>query len=113
MSSRDVQTRRLRLREDTLTSIQSLESGVLSHLSLMLTGGVVSNEVTCQLPSLIPSKRASVSLSTTATSERAGILERLTVPFRDMSVTEKVALRSGSSQQGKARRASVGYEKIM
>jgi hypothetical protein len=37
------------------------------------------------------------------------MFERLTVPFRDMSVTEKVALRSGSSQQGRARRASVGY----
>jgi hypothetical protein len=79
----------------------------------MLTGGVVSNEVACQLPSLTPSKRASVYLSATATSERAGMLERLTVPFCDMSVTEKVALRSGSSQQGRARRASVGCEKTM
>lgn len=115
MSSRDVQTRRLRLREGTLTSVQSLslEPGAPSLLSFMLTGGVDSNEVACQLPSLTPSKRASVNLSATATSERAGILERLTVPFRDMSVTEKVALRSGSSQQGRARRASVGYEKTM
>jgi hypothetical protein len=33
MSSRDVQTRRLRLREDTLTSVRSLEPGVLSHVA--------------------------------------------------------------------------------
>jgi hypothetical protein len=79
----------------------------------MLTGGVVSNEVANQLPSSTPSKRASVNLSATAASERAGMLERLTVPFRDTSVTEKVALRSGSSQQGRARRASVGYERTM
>src|SRR5216683_5271460 len=78
-----------------------------------LTGGVVSNEVACQLPSLTPSKSASVKVSATATLERAGMLERLTVPLRDTSVTEKVALRRGSSQQGRARRASVGCDKRM
>ena len=79
----------------------------------MLTGGVVSNDVACQLPSLTPSKRASVKVSATAASERAGMLDRLTVSLRDTSVTEKVALRRGSSQHGRARRASVGYEKTM
>src|SRR6266702_2439817 len=78
------------------------------YFSERLTGGVVSNLVAYQLPSLTPSKRASVCTSTTGASESAGMLERLTVPLRDMSVTEKVPFRRGSSQQGRARRASVG-----
>src|SRR5260221_12279053 len=64
-------------------------SGALS-LSI-LTRGVVSKLVPYQLPSDKPSKRASVRVSATATLERAGMLERLTVPLRDTSVTEQVA----------------------
>ena len=79
-----------------------------TYCSECLTGGVVSNFVAYQEPSLTPSKRASVYASVTGGSESAGMFERLTVPLRDMSVTENVAFRRGSSQQGKARRASVG-----
>lgn len=42
-------------------------------------------------------------------SEIAGMLLRLTEFTRETSVTANVALSSGSSQQGNARRAAVGY----
>ena len=42
-------------------------------------------------------------------SEIAGMLLKLTVSARDIKVMAKVALRSGSSQQGKARLAAVGF----
>ena len=42
-------------------------------------------------------------------SEIAGMLLRLIVSAREIKVTAKVALRSGSSQHGKARLAAVGY----
>ena len=72
-----------------------------------LTRGVVSNLVACRQPPWTLTKRAPVCASAMAASENAGMLERLTVLLRNMSVTEKVALRRGSFQQGKARRASV------
>lgn len=43
-------------------------------------------------------------------SEMAGILLRLTVSARDTSVTANVAFSRGSSQQGNARRAAVGFQ---
>lgn len=45
-------------------------------------------------------------------SEVVGMLLRLVVPTREIKVTPKVALSRGSSQQGKARRAAVGYKYI-
>ena len=38
------------------------------------------------------------------------MLDRLTVPARDTSVTANVALSAGSSQQGSAPRAEVGWQ---
>lgn len=38
------------------------------------------------------------------------MLLRLTVSAREMRVMLKVAFSAGSSQQGKARRAAVGYQ---
>jgi hypothetical protein len=45
----------------------------------------------------------------TGTSRAAGMLLKLTVSLREISVIPKVALSSGSSQQGKALLAAVGY----
>ena len=42
-------------------------------------------------------------------SDTTGMLLRLTVLAREIIVTENVALSRGSSQQGKALRAYVGY----
>ena len=50
----------------------------------------------------LSSRLNSVSVAT-------GILFKLTVPVREMRVVANVALRAGSSQQGKACRAAVGY----
>ena len=44
------------------------------------------------------------------TSDAADILLRLTVSFLETMEIANVALRPGSSQQGKARRAAVGWE---
>ena len=46
-------------------------------------------------------------------SEKAGMLLRLTEFTREMSVMATVALRRGSSQHGNALLAAVGYERIL
>lgn len=83
-------------------------------------GGVVWNRVTFHWPSWVVvddnrSARGVFSPNNVFTvytsSEIAGILLRLTVSARDIMVTEKVALSKGSSQQGNARRAAVGFSK--
>jgi len=82
-------------------------------------GGVVWNLVIFHLSSLVDNdeKRAAKSAlpsevlfpGVIISSEMADMLLRLTVSARDMSETAKVALSKGSSQQGNARRAEVGY----
>jgi hypothetical protein len=49
-------------------------------------------------------------LESHACSDSAGMLLILTVSDREIIVIVHVALSSGSSQQGKAARASVGYK---
>ena len=44
-------------------------------------------------------------------SEAMGMLLMFTVSFREIIVMAKVALNPGSSQQGKARRAAVGWRR--
>ena len=73
----------------------------------ILTGGEVSNLVAVHVPSLTPSYSFSVSDHGVTASAEAGMFERLTVPALEIIVTVNLAFRSGSSQHGSARRASV------
>ncbi len=85
---------------------------------MVVTGGVVSNLVTFHWSAsgkVAIFFASHVSLSTLSglytSSEMAGMLLRLTELTRETRVTAKVALRRGSSQQGNALLAAVGYSR--
>jgi hypothetical protein len=84
--------------------------GVVWNLVIFHLSSVVLNSEKRSAKSVLPADAfvAGVKFS----SEMAGMLLRLTVSARDMRVMAKVALSRGSSQQGNARRAEVGYAKV-
>lgn len=78
-------------------------------------GGEVVNLVIFQFSFRMDAMISEISgettvLSSMGSSESTDMLLKLTVSARDIIVMEYVAFRRGSSQQGKVRRAAVGFE---
>lgn len=97
------------------TDVSKNSKGPLANATMYEDiGGVVSYFVIFQLSFFSVANictrlgENSATVECMISSETAGILLRLTVSARDINVTANVALRRGSSQQGKARRAEVG-----
>jgi hypothetical protein len=69
----------------------------------------VSDAVLPEVNPLLKRSEISAELKSSGTSEMTGMLLRLTVSAREIRVIPNVALSIGSSQQGNARLAAVGY----
>jgi hypothetical protein len=85
--------------------------GVVWNLVIFHLSSVVVNSEKRSAKSVLPLPDALLA-GVKISSEMAGMLLRLIVSARDMRVMAKVALSRGSSQQGNARRAEIGYAKI-
>lgn len=81
---------------------------VIFHLSDIFSSCVVNEENHFVKEATVPVLPES-DPETYTSSEDAGIFDKLTVSAREMRVMAKVALSNGSSQQGNARLAAVGY----
>jgi len=119
-SPQGIRTVHSRMQRDNLRSTSMRHTNHYIRRDSVLTSGVFSKCVTFHsvfsgtpwtlstLKRVCTNPSSANAIELHAFSDLTGMFERLTVSARETSIMLYVALKSGSSQQGKARRAIVG-----